>query len=105
MQKIGFEDFFISVKYNKRAYHYKVVHQRVNCEQEVFLIISDHKTVVVESTWHLLSRDGLKVSKRNYSYDKNAITNKGLMKKIISLIDQLMGTSFSDMKTSSAIAI
>ena len=81
-------EFFITVKYNRRNYCYKVRHQLVDNKEEIFNIITRQKIVVLKSKRPQLSDKALLDNKQVYTYNKHEITNKCLMKRIIEVIDK-----------------
>ena len=81
-------EFNITVKYHRRNYCYKVIHQLVNNKEEIFNIITRQKTVVLRSKRPQLYSQVLLDCKQVYSYNKHEITNKCLMNRIIEAIDK-----------------
>lgn len=98
MQKVESGNFTIEVAFNNRHYRYSILFERINGSRETFTIVANCKTVVVESNLHLAQRKVLRIGDYCYSYDTAMITNKGLMKRIINLIDQHMTSTVRQTK-------
>lgn len=105
MQNVDLEEFSIKVEYNKKAYYYKVVHQRISYDKELFQVIAAHRTVEIEADWQVLNRHGLNYIKRKYGYDQTDITNKTLIQKVINSIDKHLSANVPVLKRARAIAI
>ncbi|MCU7550640.1 hypothetical protein OCK74_16090 [Chitinophagaceae bacterium LB-8] len=84
-------EFYITVNYKRRNQCYKVKHQSLNDEEEIFNIISNNRTVVVTSKRPQFCTQVIMDYKQVYTYDDHEITNKCLMNRIIEAIDKHAG--------------
>jgi hypothetical protein len=81
-------EFCITVSYKRRNQHYRVRHQPLNDDEEMFSIITSNRTVVLTSKRPQFSKQVMVDYKQVYAYDEQEITNKCLMNRIIEAIDE-----------------
>lgn len=85
------KEFSIAVTFNQRIYRYKVEQRPVSKSEEIISIIAPKKTVLLTTSLPVSGQGGNN-RKRIYHYDKSVMSNKTIMDRIITAIEQHRNT-------------